>query len=63
MIAEAVGYRGRLVTNPAYADGAPEKIMDAERFRRIFPDFEFHDHRAGIRETIDYYVAAREKAE
>ena len=62
-IAEAVGYSGRLTFDPSYADGAPKKIMDGKRFRRFFPDYEFHDHRAGIRETIAYYDAALETTE
>jgi len=63
MIARAIGYPGRLTFNPEYADGAPEKIMDDTRFRQVFPDYEFHDHEAGIRETIAFYEAALEKTE
>jgi GDP-L-fucose synthase len=57
LIAEAVGFRGDLVFNPAYADGAPQKVMDDGQFRRFFPDFVWTDHRAGIAATVRDYEA------
>ena len=55
LIAATVGYQGRLVFNAAYADGAPIKILDAGEFNTVFPDFRFHDHGQGVRETVAYY--------
>ncbi len=54
-IAGALGFRGRLVFNTRYQDGAPRKVLDDRRFRKLFPDFQFLDHEEGIRRTVAYY--------
>lgn len=36
-------------------DGAPRKVMDDNRFRKYFSDFEFTNLNHGIDETINYY--------
>ncbi len=36
-------------------DGAPKKVMDDARFKKIFADFQFTDLNQGISETIRYY--------
>lgn len=54
-IADAVGFKGKLTFNTKYQDGAPIKIHDDKKFRQIFPDFKFFDHKRGIEETIKYY--------
>ena len=55
LIADAIGFEGNLVFNTEYPDGAPFKILDDRRFKEIFPDYQFSDHRRGIRETVEYY--------
>jgi len=55
MVAQAVGFRGRLTFNTDYQDGAAIKVLDNKRFRQLFPDFKFFDHRKGIEETVKYY--------
>lgn len=55
MIAEEVGFSGGLVFNTNYQDGAPFKILNDGKFRTLFPDYGFYDHRQGIRETVEYY--------
>lgn len=55
LIAEAIGFEGKLVYNTKYQDGAPFKILDDKFFRSIFPDYEFFDHKKGIQETVKYY--------
>lgn len=55
LIAKAIGYRGQLVFNPKYQDGAPRKILDDRRFRALFPDFRFIDHEEALRRTVAYY--------
>lgn len=55
MIKEAVGFEGELIFNTKYQDGAPFKILDDKKFRSIFPDFEFFDHKKGIEKTVEYY--------
>lgn len=54
-IAEAIGFNGKLVFNAEHQDGAPFKILDDKKFRLLFPDYQFYDHEAGIRETVNYY--------
>jgi GDP-L-fucose synthase len=36
-------------------DGAPKKVMDDTRFKKVFKDFEFTNFQKGIAETIKYY--------
>lgn len=55
MIQEATGYKGRLVFNTKYQDGAMHKILDDTLFRARFPSFRFTDIRAGIADTVSYY--------
>lgn len=55
MIAELVGYEGKLVFNTKYADGAAIKILDDTKFRTLFPDFVFTDMKTGIQRTVEYY--------
>lgn len=59
-IKEMVGYKGKLVFNTSYQDGAPIKIMDDTLFRKKFPEFRFTDMREGIDETIRYYKSILE---
>lgn len=54
-IAESIGFTGTLVFNTSYADGAPVKILDDKKFRQLFPNFIFSDHKKGITKTAEYY--------
>jgi GDP-L-fucose synthase len=54
-IAEALNFKGELVFNTKYADGAPIKILDDKKFRQLLPDFVFFDHKKGIAQTAEYY--------
>jgi GDP-L-fucose synthase len=55
LIAKGIGYRGKLVYNTDYQDGAPKKVLDNRRFRGLFPDYKFINHEEAIRRTIRYY--------
>ncbi len=55
IIIDETGFQGNVIWNRKMPDGAPRKVMDDTRFRKIFPDFKFTDLRTGIRETIGYY--------
>ena len=55
MIADAVGFNGKLMFNTNYQDGVPTKILDDKKFRKIFPKFKFFDHKKGIEKTVKYY--------
>jgi GDP-L-fucose synthase len=41
--------------DPSKPDGAPKKVMDDRKFRKVFPDFEFTPFDRGILNTIAYY--------
>jgi GDP-L-fucose synthase len=55
LIAQAVGFRGELVFRTDYPDGAPRKIMDTQRFQKVFGNYQFADHYDAICKTVDYY--------
>lgn len=55
LIARAIGFKGKLVFNTKYQDGAPKKVLDDRKFRQLFPDFKFTEHEEGIRNTVEYY--------
>lgn len=55
IISDTLGYKGRVVKNLKYPDGAPKKVMNDRLFRQRFPDFVFTPLQEGLRETIQYY--------
>jgi len=55
LIRNHVSFEGRVEFDPSKPDGAPKKVMNDQRFRKIFPDFVFTDISQGINETIEYY--------
>jgi GDP-L-fucose synthase len=55
LIAKEIGFEGKIIFNTNYQDGAKKKILDDKQFRKLFPDFKFHNHKKGITETIKYY--------
>ncbi len=48
-------YSGRIDWDHSKPDGAPKKVMDDRKFRKIFPKFEFTEFGAGIKNTIEFY--------
>jgi GDP-L-fucose synthase len=48
-------FSGNIVWDHNKPDGAPKKVMDERKFRKVFPDFQFTDFNQGIKNTIDYY--------
>lgn len=55
MIAQVVGFSGKLSFNTKFQDGAMRKVLDDRAFREAFPDFVFTNHLDGISQTVDYY--------
>jgi len=55
VIESTFNYTGEIVWDNSKPDGAPKKVMDDRKFRKIFPDFIFTDFNEGIRNTINYY--------
>lgn len=55
IIIKETGFKGSAVWNREMPDGAPRKVMDDTRFRKVFSEFKFTNFQTGIRETIKYY--------
>jgi GDP-L-fucose synthase len=48
-------YEFKLNWNHNMPDGAPKKVMNDIKFKKVFPKFEFTDFEEGIKNTIQYY--------
>jgi GDP-L-fucose synthase len=55
IIMDEIEFRGDIFWNRNMPDGAPRKVMSDQRFRKIFPDFQFTEFKEGIKKTIKYY--------
>lgn len=55
LIIEIVDYKGSIIWNRNYPDGALKKVMSDNLFRKAFPSFEFTDFKRGIKSTVGYY--------
>jgi GDP-L-fucose synthase len=59
LIAESVGYQGRLAYDPTQPDGQPRRSLDTSRARELF-GFEAHmPFREGLRRTVEWYAQLR----
>ena len=57
VIAGATEYAGEIRYDHSMPDGAPRKVMDDRRFRKVFPNFAFTDLNEGLQATIAYYTS------
>jgi GDP-L-fucose synthase len=57
MVAEAMGFQGRVVFDSAKADGQLKKTACNAKLRALRPDFAFRPIREGIQETCDWFKA------
>ena len=55
MIKELCNFKGLLIFDENYQDGAPFKQLDDSLFRKKYPDFQYTPIRGGIADTITYY--------
>jgi len=55
VIKHSFKYEGTIRWDHQKPDGAPKKVMDERKFRKVFPEFKFEDFSTGIRNTIAYY--------
>ena len=55
VINTSFGYKGTLKWDHSKPDGAPKKVMDDRRFKKIFPDFKFTNFEEGITSAVKYY--------
>lgn len=59
LVAELVGYRGRIVWDQTKPDGQPRRCLDVSRAERDFGFRAETDFREGLRRTIEWYRAQR----
>jgi GDP-L-fucose synthase len=57
IIRKACGYRGSVRYDHSKPDGAPKKVMDDKRFRKVFPEFSFTPMPQGLKACVDDYLA------
>lgn len=50
-------FNGDIIWDHSKPDGAPKKVMDDRKFRKVFPEFEFTPFETGLKNTIDYYTS------
>lgn len=55
VIQRTFNYSGEIVWDASKPDGAPKKVMDDRKFRKIFPEFAFTNFQEGIGKTVEYY--------
>ena len=56
IIKEAVGWEGEFVFDPARPDGAPRKVLDVNKMRRVLGWEPKTPIREGIRKTVEWYM-------
>lgn len=56
VIRVSCGYEGLVRFDHSKPDGAPKKVMDDKRFKKVFPEFRFNRMADGLRVTVDYYL-------
>lgn len=55
IISHSFEFNGEIRWDINMPDGAPKKVMEDIKFRKVFPDFVFTDFSEGIKNTINYY--------
>jgi GDP-L-fucose synthase len=55
IITKAFKYKGGIRWDHLKPDGAPKKVMDDRKFRKVFPRFEFTNFDEGVSKTTLYY--------
>lgn len=55
LIRGIVGYKGKLVFDTKYPDGAPYKIMSVDRCKEVFGWLPSTDLKYGIQKTVEYF--------
>jgi GDP-L-fucose synthase len=63
LIAELTGFQGEIIWDSSKPDGQPRRSLDTGRARQEFGFQAQTDFRAGLRQTIDWYLAHRRELE
>ncbi|HEX6370595.1 MAG TPA: GDP-L-fucose synthase [Longimicrobium sp.] len=58
LIAQLVGYEGRLAFDPTQPDGQPRRSLDTRRARELFGFRARVGIREGLRQTVDWYLGS-----
>jgi GDP-L-fucose synthase len=48
-------YKGSIKWDSTMPDGAPKKVMDDRKFKKVFPEFKFTPFEIGVKNAIQYY--------
>ncbi|MDO8510314.1 MAG: NAD-dependent epimerase/dehydratase family protein [bacterium] len=58
MISQIIGYDPSSIRyDSTKYSGNPKRVFDTTKIKRLFPDLEFTDIRAGLKKTISFYLA------
>ena len=63
MIKEAVGWRGEFVFDPSRPDGAPKKVLDVSKMKKVLDWEPKTCIESGIRKTVEWYMANMNRKE
>lgn len=55
IIVDTTMFKGEIKWDRSMPDGAPKKVMNDLRFKKLFPDFKFTKLEEGLKKTINYY--------
>jgi len=62
MVAEAMGFQGKVVCDTTKADGQHKKTASNAKLRTYLPDYKFKPIKEGIKKSVDWFVENYETA-
>lgn len=62
MVAEAMDFKGKIISDTTKADGQHKKTASNQKLRTYHPDYKFKPIKEGIKESVDWFVANYEMA-
>jgi len=57
MVAEAMGFEGKVVCDTTKADGQHKKTASNKKLRTLLPDYKFTPMKEGIQKSVEWFVA------
>jgi len=62
MVAEAMDFKGKIISDATKADGQYKKTASNKKLRTYLPEYKFKPIKEGIKESVDWFVANYEAA-
>lgn len=56
LVAEAMGFEGKLVCDTTKADGQFKKTASNAKLRTLLPDYKFTPMKEGVKKSVDWFV-------